>query len=343
MIEKYILYISVLISAILAVFVLTIINKHCCISRGNSGIIDSVNNENRKQMFSVFTIICAICLLVQGFLICKIVDDCNLSFQSQVRPLSTNIFNLFTKTKYPEEIENVDFSLKTNDNSEFSIENNLVLIPGIDKYGVIEFSEESIRDFRIDFSQNTTRVLINDREYVFIIENVSYPASKINPSVWVDDNEDIKKLYMAIPLSKNEELIISTDISDIDESAQIENIVESIEFLSEKVKITDTVHLFVNGYLIDLNEVMYISPLSISLQDYSFLISSLVSQNQISNISMLYTDRVFEFWQTSTKVPADQTGRSVYVRVVDNIRYTLFVKEENLETAIRSIQFEAYE
>jgi len=336
--ERYILYISIVVSVLMVVIAIKILNKH---------IVSKFENEyntNLKKVYTefIFLFVCAICLLLQGFLICKIVDDCNITFQSQIKPLSTNIFNLFSKTEYPEEIVNVDFSLKTSADGEFSIENKQVIIPGNDKYCVIDFSEELIKEFKIDFSKNITRLLITDREYVFIIENVSYPARKINSTVWEDEKAGVKKLYMAMPLSENEELIISTDVSNIDHATQIDSIAEFIETISEKVIITDAVHLFMNGYQIDINEVMYISPLSISLQDNSFLISSSVSKNQNSNISTLYTDKVFKSWQTSTKVPEDQNGRRVYVRVVDNIRYTLFAKEENLETAIRAIQFDTY-
>jgi len=331
--EKYIVYAAVFISiiAVTAAFMHRIVQKRV-----------KINGDNTKKPKSlmVLSIVCCICLVIQGFLVNEIYNSVSDIFKSQIKPISFDLFEKIDINNYPEMVSESNFYIETDEKGNFSVPDNRFIIPGYRTNRFVSVDNTKIDNFSIDFNDNTSVIVIDGREYVFVNKKVSHHTYKIGPTVWADNENKVSKLYVAVPISGFEELMVYTDISKLKNAEEIEILSSYLQDLTSQIKIANTVTLKINGYNRVLKEIGHITRISVTFKDDSFLSASFVDEKQHNNLKTLYSEAVFEKWQLAQKIPQDSIGKRVYVRVVDDIRYNLFTEEEVFDLVSQVICFD---
>lgn len=330
--DRYVLYVAVFLSimATTSVFLLNFRQKET---------LKEEINKKSSIFVGVLSIICSVCLVLQGIIINKIYNINSVTYKSQIEPISLSVFESVKEKLYPKEVKSEVISLNTKKNNKFSLENQNLFIPGETINAIVDLAGLEIDDFRIDFDKSTSCFTLDKREYSFVNKSVSEDTRNISPTIWQNKETGVAKLYIAVPLSNSEELLIYTDVTD----AQSESIDEIAAYLvqsSKNVSVSDEINININGFDVAYEEILFIGSDTITFKDESFLSTALVSEKQLSNIKSIYTDKVLEFWQTSKRMSEDSKGRKAYVYVKDGIRYNLFSKEENFESICGIIEFD---
>lgn len=252
----------------------------------------------------------------------------------KVKNFAANILNMYAEPEYPEETVETTLFLNTTDKGSFAFDENSCLFVSNDSDTLlIDINGIELENFYIDLNNNTTWFTADGREYTLISKEITSLPKKIEPTVW-KDNKGIVKLYSAIPINDTKELLIYTDVSDISEDTVAISLISNfINQLTDNLNTADKLNIILNGMILDVENLSYVTSAAITSKDNSFLTTTPYTESQLSNLKKLYSEEIFNSWQTSSKISKDEQNRNAYVRIIDDIRYTLFAEDEDFETA----------
>ena len=290
------------------------------------------NNNKPKTGLKLTTVLVLILAFAIGFVSNLYVSKSERRFTSSVKPVG-NIFEVIAKTPEVKETEELIYNLETGDKGNFNIsENNEVIVKSNKGFVMIPFGELSVSDFQIDFDNHTSSVVIDGNEYKMVVSESENETAKIPVCEWKDESGEIAKVYSAIPLNETEEILIYSEANG-KSSDDISKITENIKSFIDNLEVSDKCTITVNGKSLNIDNISYITKSSITLNDGSFMATVPYSDNQKSKVVKIYTEKVFEDWQTNKGLSADKQGRKAYVKIEDGVKYIIRATDETIDNA----------